>query len=95
MSKKTIILEPKNSTFLDTHAWVLYKRKFYSEAQKVIKKAIENGGDSSSVIVEHFGDILFKNNHAEEAVIQWKKAKSLGSSSKNLDKKITEGKLIN
>ncbi|MBE9469206.1 MAG: tetratricopeptide repeat protein [Bacteroidetes bacterium] len=95
MSKKSITLEPKNSTFLDTHAWVLFKRKSFSEAQKIIKLAIENGGDSSSVIVEHFGDILFKNNKTDEAVIQWKKAKSLGSSSKNLDKKITEEKLIN
>lgn len=88
MSKKTVTLEPKNSTFLDTYAWVLFQSNKFSKALDVIKRAIINGGDKSSVIVEHYGDILFKNNKIDDAVTQWKKAKSIGSTSKDLDQKI-------
>ncbi len=91
MSSKTITLEPNNSTFLDTYAWVLFQSKNYPKALDIIQRAINNGGDSSSVIVEHYGDILFKNNKQDEAVVQWKKAKSMDSTSENIDKKINTG----
>ena len=88
MSSKCIEMEPGNSTYLDTYAWVLFKRKRYFEAKYIIERAIDNGGDKSSVIVEHYGDILFKNGDIDKAVEQWKKALSMGNAGEFLSEKI-------
>ncbi len=94
MSKSTILAEPKNSTYLDTYAWVLFKMKRYSEALTYIFEAVKYNTDSSAVIVEHYGDILFHNGKLEEAVIQWNKAKLLGKGSDLLDEKISNKNYI-
>jgi tetratricopeptide (TPR) repeat protein len=90
MSKKSNELSPNNASFQDTYAWILYQQKKYSEAKIWIEKAYENGGDSSPVITEHYGDICFQLLEKEQAVIFWKKAKSLGKGSPYLDKKIVD-----
>ena len=40
------------------------------------------------MIIEHYGDILFKLGEKKEAIDQWKKAKLIDSGSELLDKKI-------
>jgi hypothetical protein len=60
----------------------------YESAKKWIEKALLNGSGKSPVVVEHYGDILFKLNLKEKALLQWRKAKSLGEGSEFLDKKI-------
>ncbi len=94
MISKCVELEPLNYTYLDTYAWVLFKRERYFEAKYIIERAIENGGDSSDVIVEHYGDILFKNGDVNGALIQWNKAINLGSKSQLLMKKIEEERYV-
>ncbi|WP_430814358.1 tetratricopeptide repeat protein [Carboxylicivirga sp. RSCT41] len=88
MSSKCVELEPGNSTYLDTYAWVLFKRERYFEAKYIIERAIDNGGDNSAVIVEHYGDILYKNGDIDGAVLQWEKALEMGSDSKTIKMKI-------
>jgi tetratricopeptide (TPR) repeat protein len=88
MSSKCVELEPGNSTYLDTYAWVLFKRERYFEAKYIIERAIDNGGDESAVIVEHYGDILYKNGDIEGALTQWKKALEMGSESEKIGEKI-------
>ena len=46
------------------------------------------------VVLEHYGDVLYQLNRIDEAVTYWQKAKSLGSTSKGLDKKISERKVF-
>ncbi|MCK4662676.1 MAG: tetratricopeptide repeat protein [Bacteroidales bacterium] len=94
MSLITIEKEPLNYTYLDTYAWILYKLEMYDEAQKIIERSILNGGSKNPTIIEHYGDILFKKLMNDEAIIQWNKAKDLGSTSKNLENKIKEKSLI-
>ena len=65
----------------------------YEEAKKWILKALNNGSSDSPVVVEHYGDILYKLGEEKDAIIQWKNAKKLGEASDFLDKKIKEGKL--
>lgn len=77
MSSRTIELEPGNSTFLDTYAWVLFQKARYFEAKFIIERAIDNGGDKSFEIVEHYGDILFYNDDVQHALIQWNNALKL------------------
>ena len=93
MSFKCNELEQNNGTYQDTYAWILYELKDYENAKQWMLKSLKNGSDISTVVVEHYGDILYKLGDIEEAIIQWKKAKNLGGVSKNLNKKINEGKL--
>lgn len=41
MSSQAVAMESDNATYLDTYAWVLYKRGEYSQARYYIKLAIE------------------------------------------------------
>ncbi len=94
MISKCIELEPGNSTYLDTYAWVLFKRGRYFEAKYIIERAIDNGGDLSDVIVEHYGDILFMNNDKTNAIKQWNKSKEMGNTSEVLNKKLELEKYV-
>ena len=94
MSYKTVKAEPKNSTYLDTYAWILFEKGKYAEAKIYIDDAMKNGGEESDVIVEHCGDIYFMNGEKEEALKFWFKAKEMGCESKTLDKKIERKKYI-
>lgn len=91
MSTRLVELFPEEPTFLDTHAWVLYTLKEYKEAKKYLEKAIQT--TNSGTIIEHYGDVLFKLGHTEEAVIQWQKAKEFDDTSELIDKKIANKKL--
>ncbi len=88
MITKCVELEPGNATYLDTYAWVLFKRGRYFEAKYIIERAIDNGGTESQEIIEHYGDILFKNGDIVKALEQWKLSKELGNDSSILLKKI-------
>lgn len=94
MSLKTIQIEPDNSTYLDTYAWILFELKQYSEALSYIKKAVDNDGTHSGVIIEHYGDILYFNNDVNGAIEQWKRVKVIGNGSDKLDEKIASEKYI-
>ncbi len=80
MSFITVKAEPENSTYLDTYAWILFEKGRYTEARIYIEQAMENGGDSSQIIVEHCGDIYFKLGEKEKALELWKKALTLEAS---------------
>lgn len=91
MSSRLVQLHPDNATYLDTHAWVLYQMGQYQKAAEFLQKAIAQ--NESGTIVEHYGDALYKLGERKEAVKQWKKARSLGNHSQNLEKKINDKKL--
>lgn len=94
MSSKSVEMEPGNSTYLDTYAWVLFKRKRFFEAKYIIERAIDNGGDKSNVIVEHYGDILFMNGDIEGAIEKWKEALDMGNTNEKLPLKIKQKQYI-
>jgi len=88
MIQQVVETESNNYTYLDTMAWVYYKQGNFDNAKKSLKEALKNGGDSSSDILEHYGDILYKLDKISQAVKQWKKAYKLNSSSLKLKEKI-------
>ena len=94
MSFNSNLLEPNNGTFQDTYAWILYKLQQYDEALSWILKAVENGSGESPVVLEHYGDILYKLNRKNEAFEKWEQAKVIGEGSELLEKKIREKKTI-
>ncbi len=93
MSEKLVKQHENNSTYLDTHAWVLYIRKDYKKAKEFLEKAMTDSSGVSGTIIEHYGDVLFKLGERENAVAQWKRAKKMGETTELLDKKIATGTL--
>ena len=79
MSYKTVKEEPKNSTYLDTYAWILFMQERYAEAKIYIDQAISCDSDSvqSGVIIEHAGDIYAMNGDIDKAVEYWQKADAI------------------
>lgn len=94
MSYKTVKAEPKNSTYLDTYAWILFEKGDYVQARLFIDDALKSGGDDSDVIIEHAGDIYFMSGDVDGAVALWLKAREKGSESKTLGEKIKKKKYI-
>jgi Tfp pilus assembly protein PilF len=94
MSQKSLELRPDEVNFLDTYAWIFYKKGDMEKARTYIMKAISlANGVNDATLYNHLGDVLFKQNEKAKAIEAWKKAKEKGSDDKNLDKKISEGKL--
>ena len=94
MSYKTIKAEPKNATYLDTYAWILFMQGRYAESKVYIDQALQNDSDSSAVITEHAGDIYIQNKEPERAVELWKQALLLDPQNKILIRKIKQRKYI-
>ncbi len=91
MSSRLVKRNPDNPTYLDTHGWVLYTLGEYKEAKEYLEKAVEE--DANAVIIEHYGDALFKLGDIDNAVKQWERAKGLDDSLELIDKKIADRKL--
>jgi len=90
MSFKTVKAEPRNTTYLDTYAWILFMQERYAEAKIYIDQALSCDTDSvaSDVILEHAGDIYAMNGVIDDAVLYWQKAADAGSENALLPKKI-------
>lgn len=88
MAAKAVNANPNNATFIDTYAWVYFKKKNYDMALFYIKSAINNSDSPSSDIIEHYGDILYMTGDKEEAVKQWEKALELSPDSDILKRKV-------
>lgn len=76
MSRKTVDIDPLNPTYLDTYAWILYKKKNYNEALFIIERAIDGLKDDheNDEIFDHYGDILFANGNKAKAIEYWQKS---------------------
>ena len=74
MSYRTIKAEPKNATYLDTYAWILFMQQRYSEAKIYIDQTLQCDSDSSAVLLEHAGDIYYHTGDIDKAVSLWQQA---------------------
>jgi tetratricopeptide (TPR) repeat protein len=96
MSHKTIKAEPKNATYLDTFAWILFMQKRYAEAKIYIDQALQNmdsitvGGDTigNAAIYEHAGDIYWYCEDPDKALVYWKDALKGDTENKVLIRKV-------
>ena len=94
MSAKTIKAEPKNPTYLDTYAWILYKLGRYDEALKYMNKVFKYDKNPQGINYEHLGDIQYQLGDTKNALKNWKKAKKAGGEvSEFLEQKIKDEKL--
>lgn len=97
--------DPENVTYLDTQAWVYFKKKEYKKAREVMDKVLQLSGitpsDSvmtenanpenapSAEIYDHAGDIYFMTGDHNEAVEFWKEALNLAPDNEAIKKKVT------
>ncbi|MGM9813265.1 MAG: tetratricopeptide repeat protein [Muribaculaceae bacterium] len=89
MSYRTISDSPESSTYLDTYAWILFKKKNYKEALVYIEKAINDPDAAASADVRsHYGDILFMNGEPDAALVQWEEALKLDPENELLKRKV-------
>lgn len=95
MSRKTIDIDPGNPTYLDTYAWVLFKKRNYNEALFIIERAIDavDSSNPSAEIYDHYGDILFMNGNIDKAVDYWQKSIDIEASD-IIKRKIDEKRIV-
>lgn len=87
MIKIVIEKESDNKTFLDTYAWVLYKRGKYKEAARVMEDIMKDSGEDSDWF-EHYGFIMKAMKKCDTAIEYWKKAILLDEKRQHLFKEI-------
>jgi predicted negative regulator of RcsB-dependent stress response len=68
---------------------VLFRLGRYEDAKELIRKAME-AGEESAVVLEHYGDVLWKLDDRKEAVKYWEKAQKAGEGSEFLERKVSE-----
>lgn len=91
MSRNAVSQQPENETYLDTYAWIMFKKGNYKEAREYQEKAMniaEEKGDVQAELYEHYGDILFMDGAPAEALDNWTKALNLDPENELLRKKV-------
>lgn len=86
---------PDNGTYLDTYAWVLFKRKNFEEAKNYIDRTLELEEEPTAELLEHAGDIYYMNLLPAEAIEYWTKALELDPDNELLQRKVKEKRYIN
>ncbi|MBO7337333.1 MAG: tetratricopeptide repeat protein [Paludibacteraceae bacterium] len=94
MSGTALKQNPNNVSYLDTYAWIFFRKKEYSMAKIFMQQAMDKGGITNAVCVEHYGDILYMSGEKDEAMEWWKRAAEIGGGSNLLNKKIETGTYV-
>lgn len=96
MSRKTILNEPENATYLDTYGWLLYLTGDYEQACKYLKDAMVYGGKENAEVLDHYAEALFALKEYNLAFLYWGNADkidpSLGLSEKIARRRAEVGK---
>lgn len=93
LEMSTHLVELNSSpTYLDTHAWVLYKNGKLDEALKFMDDAIAKDA-SNAVYYDHRGDIKFSLGRKDEAVMDWEKALELDPENREIEEKVKKKSL--
>ncbi len=93
LEMSTHLVELNSSpTYLDTHAWVLYKNGKLDEALKFMDDAISKDA-SNAVYYDHRGDIKFSLGKKDEALSDWEKALELDPENSEIEEKVRKKSL--
>lgn len=89
LSEQLIVLDRSSTTYVYTKGYVFFQANKFAEAEKLFNDSMANDNFMpNGKIFELYGDILFKLDRAEEGMIRWQKAQSLGGGSDKLEQKI-------
>ncbi|MCR5497266.1 MAG: hypothetical protein K6F48_05455 [Paludibacteraceae bacterium] len=85
MSLQTLKANSKSPVFLDTYAWICFKKGEYNIAKLYIQQAYMNGGKEDPELLEHYGDIMFKTGTpVAECQKYWQEALEMRGKSQEL-----------
>ena len=98
MIKKALEADKDNAAYLDSMAWVLFRKKQYQKALTYIRKALKYSAQPlpDAVICDHAGDIYAAAGKKKSALQYWQKALDIYSDETDSEKirnkirKITE-----
>ena len=88
LARQAIKLEPDNGTYLDTYAWVLYRKGSSMLALIYIKKAIEATETPDPTLYEHLAEILTAEGRYDEAIEAWRHCLESGGDAKLVAQKV-------
>lgn len=92
MAKSLYNLYPKEASYADTYAKVLFQMGNFDKAEEILNKWASNENATAGSL-ELYGDILSQKGNKAEAVSFWKKAQKKGISG-SIDQKILQEKYI-
>ncbi len=90
MIRKAVTEEPKNSSYLDSLGWVLFKRGKAKDAVAPLEEAIQNLQAEDATVHEHLGDVYFSIKDRAKARAAWEKAEKIGAAAKPPDKRLAD-----
>lgn len=94
MSERAEKLDPRNPTYLDTRAWVLYRSGDIEAAYEKMKSALDAakaaGEDLDAEYYDHMGDILNALGKDDEARDYWEKAAEKDPENDDIKKKLNK-----
>lgn len=70
---RALALEPDNPSFHDSLGWAYYRQQRYDLAEQHLAKAAA-GAATSSIVLDHYGDVLFALKRPADAIDAWQKA---------------------
>ncbi|MCX5757319.1 MAG: tetratricopeptide repeat protein, partial [Candidatus Hydrogenedentes bacterium] len=91
--KHAVELAPNNGYYLDSLAWVYYRRGQADKAIELIRKAIllmDNDDAEHAELRQHLGDAYLLKGDKEKAVAEWKHAEQLNPKLPGLREKIKQ-----
>ena len=88
LSRKACELEPKNATYLDTKAWIMFLMGDVAEAKKIMRQAISLDKSGDSTLLLHYGDILAAEGDGFMAEIYYKRALEAGEDAALIEERI-------
>lgn len=89
LSELCVAAQPDNDTFLDTYAWIFFKKHDYARAKEYIDQAIDlEADDPQADVFHHAGDIYYMSGEPQEALELWEEALKLDPDNALLQKKV-------
>ncbi len=79
-----LLRNPDEPAYIDSMAWVLYKKGNFEQARKLLAEVLVRETDLDPVILDHYGDVLYRLGERDKALEQWKA--SAGARRKRADR---------
>jgi Flp pilus assembly protein TadD len=75
--RQAYILQPNESSIIDSMGWVAYKQGRFEEAEQFLRRAWQL--DRNPEIAAHLGEVLWQSGKQEEAVKTWREGQAVDS----------------
>lgn len=95
LSNRVMEIEKENPTYMDTHAWVLFKLGRLEEARQWLRQAVSLDGQKSADLQVHYGDVLNALGEGFMAETYWKRALENGYNAEAIVRRIEERRKSN